>query len=88
MPNIKSAKKELRKSKTRAIFNAKIKNNLKILIKKTRKAIASSDAKAAQLIRETGKALDKAAQKGVIKKNNRDRNKSRLQNAYNKTLKK
>ena len=88
MPNIKSAKKELRKSKTRAKFNAKIKNNLEILIKKTRKAISSGDAKANELIRQTGKALDKAVQKGVIKKNNRDRNKSRLQKAYNKTLKK
>jgi small subunit ribosomal protein S20 len=88
MPNIKSAKKELRKSKKRRLYNIKIKDNLKNLIKKSRKAIEAGDAKAKELVAQTLKALDKAAQKGVIKKNTRDRKKSRLQITLNKIIKK
>ena len=78
MPNLKSAKKELRKSKKLAAHNSKIEDNLKNLIKKSRKAIDAKDGKAGELVLSTFKALDKAAQKGVIKKNTRDRKKSRL----------
>ncbi len=83
MPNIKSAKKELKKSKKRALKNAKIKNDLKSLVKKSRKAIEAGDAKADELVAKTLKAFDKAAQKGVIKRNVRDRNKSRLHKKLN-----
>ncbi|MCX6796372.1 MAG: 30S ribosomal protein S20 [Candidatus Falkowbacteria bacterium] len=88
MPNLPSAKKELRKSKKRNAVNNKIAENLKSLIKKSRQAIDAKDAKAKELIAQTLKALDKAAQKGVIKKNNRDRKKSRLQKRFNAMLKK
>lgn len=88
MPNLPSAKKELRKSKKRNAVNNKIAENLKSLIKKSRQAIDTKDAKAKELIAQTLKALDKAAQKGVIKKNNRDRKKSRLQKRFNAMLKK
>ena len=87
MPNTKSAKKELRKGAKRNIHNKKIKDNLKDLIKKSRKAIESDDAKAKELVSKTLKTLDKAAQKGVIKKNTRDRNKSRLHTRLNKKSK-
>jgi small subunit ribosomal protein S20 len=89
MPNIKSAKKELRKGKKRQITNLKAKNNLDFLIKKSRKAIVADDAQTKELMQKTFKALDKAAQKGIIKNNTRDRKKSRLQKKLNsKTLKK
>jgi len=88
MPNLKSAKKELRKSKKREIFNTQIEDNLKKLIKNSRKAIEAKDAKAKDLVAQTMKALDKAAQKGVIKKNNRDRKKSRLNLKLNAMAKK
>jgi len=87
MPNIKSAKKELRKSKKRAILNKKIKDNIKSLVKKSRKAIVAKDAGAKELVAKTLKALDKAAQKKIIKKNTRDRAKSRIHIALNKGLK-
>ncbi len=87
MPNIKSAKKELRKSKKRKIYNEKIKNNAKNLIKKSRQAISADDHKAQELVKQTFKALDKAAQKGVIKKNTRDRKKSRLHKKLNQIKK-
>lgn len=83
MPNTKSAKKELRKSRKRRIYNKQIKDNVKKLVKQTRKAIAAGDAKAKELLAQALKAIDKAAQKGVIKKNTRDRKKSRLHRLYN-----
>lgn len=88
MPNIKSAKKELRKSAKRQKFNKKIKNNLDSLLKKSRKAIEAGDEKAKDLVKQTLKAFDKAAQKGVIKKNTGNRKKSRLQLKLNDTKKK
>jgi len=88
MPNTKSAKKELRKSLKRQIRNKKIEDNLKNLIKKSRKAIEIKDGSANDLVAQTVKAIDKAAQKGIIKKNTRDRKKSRLQLRLNKARKK
>ena len=88
MPNTKSAKKELRKSKKRAVHNKKIKDNLKGLVKKSKNAIEAKEEKAKELVAKSLKAIDKAAQKGIIKKNTRDRKKSRLQKALNKTQKK
>lgn len=88
MPNLKSAKKELRKSKKRQIRNTQINDNLKKLIKNSRKAIEAKDSKAKEPVAQTMKALDKAAQKGIIKKNNRDRRKSRLHTKLNAMLKK
>ena len=88
MPNTKSAKKELRKSAKRQIRNKKIKDNVKNLIKKSRKAIEAKDGSANGLVAQTAKAIDKAAQKGIIKKNTRDRKKSRLQLKLNKAQKK
>lgn len=87
MPNTKSAKKELRKNVKRQIRNKKIKDNIKMLIKKGRKAIDVKDAQAKELVAQTLKALDKAAQKGIIKKNTCDRKKSRLHQKLNKTQK-
>ncbi len=88
MPNTKSAKKELRKGAKRKIHNKKIKDNVKDLIKKSRKAIEAKDEKAKELVGKTLKALDKAAQKGIIKKNAKDRKKSRLHLRLNKSTKK
>lgn len=87
MANKKSALKELRKSKKLNAYNTKIKDNVKSLVKKSRKAIESGDKGAADLVMKTLKTLDKAAQKGVIKKNTKDRKKSRLHQKLNKSLK-
>lgn len=87
MPNLKSAKKELRKSKKRQIYNKEIKDNVKSLIKKSHQTIEAGDHKAQELVKQTFKALDKAAQKGVIKKNTRDRKKSRLHKKLNQIKK-
>ncbi len=83
MPNTKSAKKELRKGKKLNAYNKKIKDNSKGLVKKSRKAIEAGDKNAKELVLKAHKALDKAAQKGIIKKNTRDRKKSRLHHSLN-----
>jgi small subunit ribosomal protein S20 len=83
MPNLPSAKKELRKAKKRHVYNKAIKDKLKKLIKTSRQAIEKKDEKARELIRDTMKSLDKAAQKGLIKPNTRDRKKSRLNRKLN-----
>jgi small subunit ribosomal protein S20 len=87
MPNTASARKELRKAFKRHQVNTKTENDLHDLIKACRRAIESKDAKAKELIAKTLKALDKAAKHGVIKKNTRDRKKSRLQKKFNRASK-
>lgn len=85
MPIKKSAMKELRKSKKRALRNKQVLDSIKSLIKKSRKEIEAGSDKAADLIKQTIKALDKAAQHKVIKKNTASRKKSRLMRLSNKT---
>ena len=87
MPNTKSAIKELKKSKKKNAYNKKIKDGLKLSIKKAKKAIESKSAEAEKLVSETLKQIDKAAQKGIIKKNSRDRKKSRLHTKLNQSKK-
>ena len=86
MPNIKSAKKELRKSKKLQKYNKSVKDNVKNLMKKSRKAIDKKEKEAKEIVEKTLKALDKAAQKGVIKKNTTNRKKSRLHKKLNSSL--
>jgi small subunit ribosomal protein S20 len=91
MPNKKSAEKELRKSISRAIKNNEVKDKIHLLTKKTKKAIASGEETAKDFLKQTMTALDKAAKTGLIKKNTRDRKKSRLHkklNAMSKAIKK
>lgn len=87
MPNSPSAKKRLRQSIRHRKNNAKIENNLHDLIKKGRRLIEAKDGQAKELVSKILTAIDKAAQKGVIKKNTRDRKKSRLQKKFNQAFK-
>ncbi len=84
MPNKDSAKKELRKGKKLAFANRKVKDNLKSLVKKSLKAIDAKEKDAKEKLDVTLKAFDKAAKKGVIKKNTCNRKKSRLHTKFNK----
>lgn len=84
----------MRESIKHGEYNTKIENNLKTLIKKGRRLIeaknlpAQAGSQAKDLVAKILRALDKAAQKGVIKKNTRDRKKSRLQKKFNQAFKK
>ena len=88
MPNSPSAKKRLRQSIKNRKNNAKIESNLHDLIKRGRRLIEAKDSQAKDLVAKILTAIDKAAQKGVIKKNTRDRKKSRLQKKFNQAFKK
>ena len=89
MPITKSAKKSLRQIKKRALRNLQQKNTIKTLIKKTLKAATAGDTdKVTDLLRQTQKAIDKAAKRNVLKKNTANRKKSRLAAKVRKIAKK
>jgi small subunit ribosomal protein S20 len=83
MPNKKSAAKELRKAVKRNTANKKVVSKMKSLIKSNLKQIKAADQKVKTDYLTTIKAIDKAAKKGVIKKNNAARKKSRLMKKIN-----
>jgi small subunit ribosomal protein S20 len=79
MPITSSAKKALRASKKKKVFNLRRKNEMQSVIKQYKKLVASKKTEEAQkLIPKLQKAIDKAAKRGVIKKNTAARKKSRL----------
>ncbi len=88
MPQTKSAKKALRQTKKRTKRNFKVKKDLDYLFRQLKKALNQSDkAKTEEFSKKLIKALDKAAQKKVIKKNTAARKKSRLMKKVNKLKK-
>lgn len=79
MPITKGAEKAHRASKRKQIFNLRRKNAMKDAVKKINKAVAAGEAdKAKEMVPAAYKAIDKAAKRGVIKKNAANRSKSRL----------
>ena len=76
MPNIASAKKNLRKSRAAAIRNRAQRSELRTAIKKAKAAGASVDVRATAT-----RLLDRAARKGLIHKNTAARHKSALSRA-------
>jgi len=83
MPNKKSAAKELRKAVKRNAANKKVSDKLKNLVKTNLKQIKANDRKVKEEFIKTIKAIDKAAKKGIIKKNTASRKKSRLMKKIN-----
>jgi small subunit ribosomal protein S20 len=85
MPITKSAKKALRQSQKRRLFNQRRSRTMKSLLKKIREFIAENKKEEAlKLLSQVYQALDKAAKGGVIKKNTASRKKSRLSKAIKK----
>jgi len=83
MPNKKSAAKELRKAVKRNAANKRVSDKLKNAVKSSLKLIKAGDKKIKEDYTKTIKAIDKAAKKGVIKKNTASRKKSRLMKKIN-----
>jgi small subunit ribosomal protein S20 len=83
MPNKKSAEKELRKTIKRNAANKKVATKLKTLVKANLKQIKANDSKVKEDFSKTMQAIDKAAKKGIIKKNTASRKKSRLMKKIN-----
>lgn len=85
MPIIKSAKKALRSSKKKRVFNLKRKNEMNKIVKEYKKLVVSkSEKEAKDLLPKLQKAIDKAEKRGVIKKNTASRKKSRLMKKLSK----
>lgn len=85
VPIKKSAKKYMRVTERKTLRNKVVKGVFRNAIKKTRENIAAADVtKAQENLKAAIKALDKAAQKKVIKKNTAARKKSRLNAAVKK----
>lgn len=84
MANLKSSKKDLKRSEKRRVRNQSVKSALKTYVKKVRQAITAGEAATVQTSLVTAvKSLDKAAQRGVIHKNQAARRKSRIMKAAN-----
>ena len=74
-----SAKKAIRVSKRRAVFNARRQKALKDALKDVGKLIESGNKKEAEaLLPRVYKAIDKAAKRGVLKANTASRAKSHI----------
>jgi len=79
LANTKSALKRIRQNERRRLRNRFFRGGARKSVKKARLAIESGELDAARLATvEAVKALDKAAEKGVVHKNNAARRKSRL----------
>ena len=84
MANIKSAKKRILVTETRAARNKAIRSEVKTSIKKVEAAIAAGDKAAAQAsLLVAISEIDKATSKGVYHKNTASRKVSRISKAVN-----
>ena len=82
MPNIASAKKNMRKSRAAQVRNRAQRSTLRTALKKAKVENASSEAMA-----EAVTLLDRAARKGLVHKNAAARRKSRMAKAAAKAAK-
>ena len=79
MPNIKSAKKRVLASQTKAMQNKAAKSALKTDIKKFEAAVAEGNRSEADVAYKVAvKAVDKAVVKGLLHKNNAAHKKSSM----------
>lgn len=73
MPNLASSKKDMRKSRARAVRNRAQRSALRTALKKAKAPVADATAQAAAVT-----LLDRAARKGLVHKNTAARLKSRM----------
>ena len=85
MPNIKSAKKRVLVSQTKAMQNKAAKSALKTEIKKFEAAVAEGNRSEAEgAYKVAVKAVDKAVSKGLLHRNNAANKKSKMTVKLNK----
>lgn len=84
MANTQSAIKRIRSSERKRRINQVHRSRARTFIRRTRRLIAAGQLEEAEtMAHQALSALDKAAQKGVIHKNNAARRKSRLMRQLN-----
>lgn len=87
MANIRSAIKRARQNVRRRERNLRFRSAARTYIKKTRQLIAEGELEGAQeAARRAISTLDKAAEKGILHRNNVARRKSRLMRHLNQAL--
>jgi len=86
MANIKSAKKRIKVGYRRTLRNKRLKSALRTVIRKFEQALTkASREEAAAALKKALVAIDKAATKGILHKNNAARKKSRLSRRFAKS---
>ena len=83
MANIRSSKKDLKRNAKNRARNQATKSALKTYIKKARVALSGEEQVAKTSLATAIRQLDKAAQRGIIHKNQAARRKSRIAKAAN-----
>ena len=78
LPNIKSAKKRVKVTATKALQNQMFKTNLKTALKKANAAIEANAEDKEVAVKLAVKKIDQAVAKGLLHKNNAARKKSAL----------
>ena len=73
MPNIKSSKKDMRRSRIAAVRNKSQRSALRLAVKNAKASAATADDK-----RDAVVMLDRSARKGLIHRNTAARQKSKL----------
>ncbi len=86
MPNIKSAKKRVKVAAVKTARNKTFTSAMRTEIKKANAAIETNAADKSQAVRTAIKKIDKAAAKGIIKKNTASRKKSSLARRLNASV--
>lgn len=84
MAHSRSAKKAIRKNERRRLANRSLRSALRTYLKKAEAHIVSSEIdEASAAVAHAASQLDRAVTKGLIKKNNAARRKSRLMRKLN-----
>jgi small subunit ribosomal protein S20 len=78
VPNIKSVKKDVIRSRQRRLRNQSAKSQMRTFVKKANTAIAAGDENLTAVISKTVSVIDKIAKRGIIHKNAAARRKSRI----------
>ena len=87
MAHTRSALKRLRQNERRRLRNRLYRTTARTYVKRARQLIEEGRLdEAQQMVQKAVSALDRAAQKGIIHKNNAARRKSRLMKALNAAL--
>lgn len=84
MPNIKSAKKRVKTSETRALRNKMYRSEMKTIIKKFNMAVETGDKAAAEVAYTAAvKKVDQASARGILHKNTAAHKKSKFTKKLN-----
>jgi small subunit ribosomal protein S20 len=86
MPNIKSAIKRVKVTKTKYMQNRMKKSELRTALRRYREALDAKADNAELLLKDAIKKLDQAAAKRIIHKNAASRKKSQLMKAYKASI--